>query len=53
METKNDWISIKDKTQKMPVRQDFYVLFDNGEIRKHSDKFHPQKSYITHWKPIN
>lgn len=45
-------ISIHDKSQKMPVRQNFYVLFDNGEVRMHYDKYHPKKALATHWKPL-
>lgn len=47
----NGWINIYDKSQNMPVRQDFYVLFDNGEILRHYQK-HPPKALATHWKPM-
>lgn len=46
-----EWVSIHDRTKKMPVRQDFYVLFDNGEVCRHYDDKHP-KALATHWKPL-
>jgi len=44
-------ISIQNREAKMPIRKNFYVLFDNGEVRMHYDKRHP-KALVTHWKPL-
>ena len=49
---KDRWISIKDKSHKMPVKsEDFICLYDNGEIRRFYEN-DLLLACITHWMPL-